>query len=117
MCVAQRNTLSIEKYSISNDTGACQYECEMETSYVNDFELICKNENLQQFIGMYFFIPSMIGGLLSGPIMDGFGRKTAFVLFGLSALVTEIGNLIFLAMTSFLRQKAFFPPFLNLYKI
>ena len=85
LCHAENNTIQ-EKYIEPNATYECDWDCSMKTSYVNDFGMICDDAHLQPYVLTFILATQVVGGLVSGHVMDKFGRRLTTVVFGLGSL-------------------------------
>ena len=52
----------LEPYSPANESEHCQFDCNMATSFVNDFGMICNDIDLQKYIVFFLMGPNIIGG-------------------------------------------------------
>ena len=67
--------------TFENET--CDWDCDMKTSFVNDFGMLCENEYQQKLILSFVLGPHIFGALIAGQAMDTLGRRNTTVFFGI----------------------------------
>jgi len=86
----------IRKYIPRNETECG--DCNMKTSYTNDFGLLCDNKDSMPYLQSAFFFGALFGQIVWGILQDKIGRRK--VLLICSTLVCFSG-LIFLSSTNY----------------
>lgn len=83
---AENNTI-LERYSVTNYSSCEGFACSMDTSFANDWGLLCDRETERNQLPSYFMLSSSIGTLFSGVIFDKFGRRNGTMFYYISAMV------------------------------
>ncbi|CBY23377.1 unnamed protein product [Oikopleura dioica] len=83
---AENNTI-LERYSVTNYSSCEGFACSMDTSFANDWGLLCDRETERNQLPSYFMLSSSIGTLCSGVIFDKFGRRNGTMFYYISAMV------------------------------
>ena len=84
------NGTVLEKYAFTNESTCEGFACSMDTSFANDWGLLCDREYERNQLPGYFFIASSIGTLCSGVIFDKFGRRNGTMFYYISSLVVYV---------------------------
>ena len=73
--LCDENNEIVKNYIQPNQTDSCGLNCSMETSYHNDFGLLCKDAYLQQFVTLYLFVGQFFGSKFSHSFTVCIGRS------------------------------------------